>query len=140
MPFPTHVRPHSPHSHSLELDDFQFAGADHRSDISTIDEDFLALVEEEPLLPQRPEIPALPPRTRSLRDFGQRSEASNSPTHSPRLYQQRKALRRITAVMEKARASEVARIVNKLAVSSEPGLTNAQLMLTNFDLKPGPFQ
>lgn len=27
--------------------------------------------------------------------------------------------------------------MRKLAVSSEPGLTNAQLMLTNYDLKPG---
>lgn len=27
--------------------------------------------------------------------------------------------------------------INKLAVTSEPGLTNAQLMLTNHDLRPG---
>ena len=39
--------------------------------------------------------------------------------------------------MEKVKGLKVARIVDKLAVSSEPGLTNAQLMLTNFDLKPG---
>lgn len=28
-------------------------------------------------------------------------------------------------------------ILNKAAVSNEPGLTNAQLMLTNNDLRPG---
>ena len=35
------------------------------------------------------------------------------------------------------RRSKVARVVDKLAVESEPGLTNTQLMLTNHDLKPG---
>lgn len=39
--------------------------------------------------------------------------------------------------MEKVRTSGFAHYANKLAVSSEPGLTNAQLMLTNHDLKPG---
>lgn len=39
--------------------------------------------------------------------------------------------------MEKVKDSKVARFVDKLAVPSEPGLTNAQLMLTNHDLKPG---
>jgi hypothetical protein len=39
--------------------------------------------------------------------------------------------------MEKIKDSKIARFVDKLAVSSEPGLTNAQLMLTNYDLKPG---
>ncbi|KAI9795979.1 MAG: hypothetical protein M1833_006555 [Piccolia ochrophora] len=39
-------------------------------------------------------------------------------------------------VMEKVRASKVAHFVEKLAVDNEDGLTNAQLMLTNFDLKP----
>ena len=38
--------------------------------------------------------------------------------------------------MEKVKKTRVAYYVDKLAVSSEPGLTNAQLMLTNFDLKP----
>ncbi|MCJ1339221.1 hypothetical protein MMC09_004510 [Bachmanniomyces sp. S44760] len=38
--------------------------------------------------------------------------------------------------MEKIKRSKVARVVDKLAVESEPGLTNAQLMLTNYDLKP----
>ena len=39
--------------------------------------------------------------------------------------------------MEKIRKAKVSQMVDKLAVSSEPGLTNAQLMLTNHDLKPG---
>ncbi|KAL8873498.1 MAG: hypothetical protein Q9174_001054 [Haloplaca sp. 1 TL-2023] len=38
--------------------------------------------------------------------------------------------------MEKLKESKVTYYVNKLAVKSEPGLTNAQLMLTNHDLKP----
>lgn len=33
-------------------------------------------------------------------------------------------------------ASRTTRWANKLAVESEPGLTNTQLMLTNHDLKP----
>ena len=39
--------------------------------------------------------------------------------------------------METIKKTKMARIVDKLAVESEPGLTNAQLMLTNHDLKPG---
>ncbi len=39
--------------------------------------------------------------------------------------------------MEKVRSSRFAHYVDKLAVPSEPGLTHAQLMLTNHDLKPG---
>lgn len=31
------------------------------------------------------------------------------------------------------------RFVDKLAVSSEPGLSNAQLMLVNHDLRPGKY-
>lgn len=42
-----------------------------------------------------------------------------------------------TIIMEKLHTSGFARAVDKLAVSSEPGLSNAQLMLTNHDLKPG---
>lgn len=33
--------------------------------------------------------------------------------------------------------TRVSRFINVLAVKSEPGLTHAQLMLTNYDLKPG---
>ena len=38
--------------------------------------------------------------------------------------------------MEKVRDSKAARWAEKLRVNAEPGLTNAQLMLTNDDLKP----
>ena len=41
--------------------------------------------------------------------------------------------------MEKLHDSKLSHFLNKVAVNSEPGLTNAQLMLTNFDLKPGPY-
>lgn len=41
--------------------------------------------------------------------------------------------------MEKVKNTKAARLIDKLAVESEPGLTNAQLMLTNFDLKPGTY-
>lgn len=40
-------------------------------------------------------------------------------------------------IMEKVKATKFAHFVDKLAVESEPGLTNAQLMLNNHDLKPG---
>lgn len=39
--------------------------------------------------------------------------------------------------MEKLNDSKAGRFLKKLEVESEPGLTNAQLMLTNHDLKPG---
>jgi len=39
-------------------------------------------------------------------------------------------------VMEKLKSTRLATYIDKLAVESEPGLTNAQLMLNNHDLKP----
>lgn len=39
-------------------------------------------------------------------------------------------------IMEKVKSTRFAHFAEKLAVESEPGLTNAQLMLNNFDLKP----
>ena len=39
-------------------------------------------------------------------------------------------------IMEKVKSTKFAHFVDKLAVQSEPGLTNAQLMLNNHDLKP----
>ncbi|KAF2087914.1 hypothetical protein K490DRAFT_56488 [Saccharata proteae CBS 121410] len=38
--------------------------------------------------------------------------------------------------MEKVKTSKLAHYVDKLAVESEPGLSNIQLLLTNYDLKP----
>ena len=140
MPFPRHVRPQSSHLYSLELDDFQLVGSDRRSDPSAVDEGLSALLEEEPLLHKDPDSPSPPPLKSSLRDLDQPSGASNSTTGSRHLYRPHRNSNRITAIMEKLRDSKVARIANKLAVSSEPGLTNAQLMLTNFDLKPGSCQ
>ncbi|KAH6683137.1 permease for cytosine/purines, uracil, thiamine, allantoin-domain-containing protein [Halenospora varia] len=40
------------------------------------------------------------------------------------------------SIMEKVKSTRIAHLVDKLAVESEPGLTNAQLMLNNHDLKP----
>jgi nucleobase:cation symporter-1, NCS1 family len=34
-------------------------------------------------------------------------------------------------------SSKISYYIDKLAVASEPGLTNAQLMLVNHDLRPG---
>lgn len=42
----------------------------------------------------------------------------------------------VQLIMEEVKHSRAARFVDKLAVESEPGLTNAQLLLTNHDLKP----
>lgn len=39
-------------------------------------------------------------------------------------------------IMEKVKSTKFAHLVDRLAVKSESGLTNAQLMLNNFDLKP----
>ena len=39
--------------------------------------------------------------------------------------------------MDKINDSKAGVFLKKLEVDAEPGLTNAQLMLTNFDLKPG---
>jgi hypothetical protein len=39
-------------------------------------------------------------------------------------------------IMEKIGTSKARHFLDKIAVESEPGLTNAQLMLTNHDLKP----
>jgi hypothetical protein len=40
------------------------------------------------------------------------------------------------SIMEKVKNTKFARFVDNLAVPSEPGLTNSQLMLNNHDLKP----
>ncbi|KAG8526656.1 uncharacterized protein KY384_008085 [Bacidia gigantensis] len=69
------------------------------------------------------------------------SSPSSSGPSTPSQLRRRKNLAALT--MEKVRhgsvairRSKVAQTIDKLAVSSEPGLTNAQLMLTNHDLKP----
>lgn len=40
-------------------------------------------------------------------------------------------------IMEKVKNTKIGYWADKLAVDAEPGLTNAQLMLNNHDLKPG---
>ena len=114
--------------HSLELDDFQFAGSGETSDTTAIDDYFAAVQEEQPLISQGPSSPTLP-------NFNTLDQQRKSLISRQRQY---RITGRVTAIMEKVKDSKVARLVDKLAVTSEPGLTNAQLMLTNFDLKPGP--
>lgn len=43
---------------------------------------------------------------------------------------------RYLSIMSRFRGSKASRLLGKLQTESEPGLTNAQLMLTNHDLKP----
>jgi hypothetical protein len=64
-----------------------------------------------------------PPRTRSpaaLRDY-------NPSYENPSL---------LSVVMEKVKSSRLVYWADKLATTSEPGLSSAELMLTNEDLKP----
>lgn len=42
----------------------------------------------------------------------------------------------VNIIMEKLSRSRLGRVLDKLAVEQEAGLTHAQLMLNNFDLKP----
>ena len=87
--------------------------------------------ETEPLIHQDPDPSPSDPTAR-LRTSSEHLNASLAPR--PRQLQK---LRYIVAVMEKLENSRLAYFANKIAVKSEPGLTNAQLMLHNFDLKPG---
>lgn len=43
----------------------------------------------------------------------------------------------VLQAMDRLKRSKARYYADKLAVDAEPGLTNAQLMLTNHDLKPG---
>ncbi|KAE9375617.1 hypothetical protein N431DRAFT_437113 [Stipitochalara longipes BDJ] len=42
----------------------------------------------------------------------------------------------LDCIMEKVKSTKLAHLLDRIAVDSEPGLTNAQLMLNNHDLKP----
>lgn len=54
----------------------------------------------------------------------------------PRL-SRHKALGFVNPMMKRRSWPRAQKVLDRLAVSQEPGLTNAQLMLTNHDLKPG---
>ena len=56
---------------------------------------------------------------------------------TPHLHHDPRIKATMAQTMQKIRRSKVSQVVDKLAVESEPGLTNTQLMLTNHDLKPG---
>lgn len=81
--------------------------------------------ETEPLIYQRPDPSSNGPTP------SQRSQTSFAPRS-----RRHQDLRYIATAMEKLEKSRLAYFANKMAVESEPGLTNAQLMLHNFDLKP----
>lgn len=136
---PRYVRPHSSsYPYSLELDDFQSVESGRSLNATAIGDGFATVEEEEPLIYRDPSSHA-PPPTRELNSTGQRLDPSIPPqrTINWRENPQCGPAGHLIAIMEKVKDSKVARIVDKLAVSSEPGLTNAQLMLTNYDLKPG---
>ena len=128
---PRHVRSLSPSLLSpIELDNLQGKNV-VEDNSSSLDEHSSATQERQPLLHQYPEFTTSPPRPKS-RAFHPQSAFSTTPRTS-----KQRSWVRIAFDMEKLRDSKVSRFLDKVAVDSEPGLTNAQLMLTNFDLKPG---
>lgn len=82
--------------------------------------------ETDPLLAGYTDIPTL--------DFGARRDRHRI------LYHSSDEPSYLDHIMEKVKSTRLAHLVDKLAVESEPGLTNAQLMLNNHDLKPGRFK
>ena len=128
---PSHVRLHFfAHTTGLELGDLGDRGTEDVSSPFTRNH-LLSKHETQPLV-SRDLDPSFNDHT------VRRRGPSRSPTPSlvpgSRQYQKSEY---IAAAMEKLENSRLAYFANKLAVSSEPGLTNAQLMLHNFDLKPG---
>ncbi len=118
---------------SLELDNFQDEGAAGIEGSSRTRRRPPLEEEIEPLIDTDPPSPTSSPTLSSTsrrRLKTSRLSSTSSPEKS----------NRIVAIMEKVQGSKVAHVVDKLAVTSEPDLTNAQLMLTNFDLKPGAFR
>jgi hypothetical protein len=55
---------------------------------------------------------------------------------TPLLYRSLTTQSPFAEAMEKSRRARFANLADRLATDSEPGLTNAQLMLANHDLKP----
>lgn len=126
---PSHVRP-EPFSEciSLWLDDLQGEGREYLADSLSSRDTYLE--EETEPIGFHCSGPSTPPATPHVRGGSRHyrdSSFSNSPTCNSRF----------AFTMEKVKDTMIARFVDKLAVPSEPGLTNAQLMLTNHDLKPG---
>ena len=114
----------------LELDDIQDEGASQSSD-SVVRHPTPQVEEAEPLLDPDLDLSTTPP--------GSYVSTSGPKLKTPKSFRSLSSRRpdRKIAIMEKIRRSKVSQLVDKLAVTSEPGLTNAQLMLTNYDLKPG---
>lgn len=127
---PGHVQSQSPSSSvPIELDD-QPSRSPGDCDILLSTTEQRALEQEaEPLLSEDSDLitPLLSRRER-------RPQSSTSFSGQSKKYRYSGVFR---SIMEKE--SKIRLFARKLAVESEPGLTNAQLMLTNKDLKPGMF-
>jgi hypothetical protein len=107
----------------IELESFLPSSSTHPVDIS--EDDVAHLHDSEPLLPSSAD------RKRLIEE----AEYSLSSVAFDWLFHQLPPSwrSRYTDIMMKSKLSQLSR---KLQTASEPGLTNAQLMLTNFDLKP----
>ena len=127
---PRYVRFHfSSHIANLELDNLGDRRPKYTSSAAT--DDLSPEHETQPLICHDPD-PSPNDLTARLRSPDRRTRTPSA----PRL-RQNQNLRYVAAAMEKLENSRLAHFANKIAVPSEPGLTNAQLMLHNFDLKPG---
>ena len=109
---------------SIELDNLQDTSPADATSISAIEGESSRAQEAQPLLDRDPD------RTLEIHRYQKR-------TNSPAFSSENSGW--MAAVMGEKSDSKVSRLLNKVAVTSEPGLTNAQLMLTNFDLKPGSY-
>jgi hypothetical protein len=93
--------------------------------------------ERAPLIPAASSSsPSLTPTRHYGRDLNTSQASSYSRTNIPSFFHSQDEDSLFDFVMEKVRESKAAYYANKLAVKSEPGLTTAQLMLFNHDLKP----
>ena len=122
----------------FELDDFQGAVKSQRSEDAALED---ATLESDPLIAHRSD-PTFRERLSSSgvplqkASSSRRSFRGGSPLNqSTRPW----TATRASTIMEKLKESKVAWALDKIAVDAEPGLTNAQLFLTNHDLKPGQY-
>jgi hypothetical protein len=128
----------------VELDEFLFSSSPRGSfySLRTVDDD---QQEQEPLISSASTSITNTPRGGSPRPYhhhyqstdtdnlGQSSRSSayfSSKTSPEYTY--------YDAIIGKVKNTKFAHYVGKIAVESEPGLTNTQLMLTNHDLRPVP--
>ncbi len=131
---------------NVELDEFLFSSSPRGSfySLRTVDDE---QQEQEPLISSAAASITNTPRSGSPRPhrhhyrstdtdiLGQSSRSSvyfSSKSNPEYTY--------FDAIIGKVKDTKFAHYVGKLAVESEPGLTNSQLMLTNHDLRPVPLE